>query len=146
MKKIIVLLSLFFFLVGCGKMKRIYIYNPDKSQCITVFSNDEIRYIVDGKNKDTPDTNYIKLDISSIPPLGDALYICWKGDSSWDMVIPKSKIIECKIDTAKFKFNSALPVDNRGIPTPKKYRGDGCATFDFYTMKLIPNRGAIIEY
>ena len=64
------------FLTGCKKMDRIYIYTPDKKQCITVFNSNEIRYIVDGEHANIPDTNYLKLDVRQIDPLGDGIWIC----------------------------------------------------------------------
>lgn len=146
MKKIMILLSLLSFLVGCGRKERIYIYTPDKAQCITVFDNDEIRYIVNGKHEKIPDTNYIKLDVTKVPTLGDGIWICWKNQKyNWDVVVDKSIILESKIDTSKYRFKTKLPVDERGIPTEIKFRADNCAIFDFYSMNLSPNKGAIIE-
>lgn len=146
MKRIIMFLSLISFLAGCERKENIYIFTPDKKQCITIFNRDEIRYIVDGKHEKIPDTNYIKLDVTKVPTMGDGLWICWENSKyKWDIVVDKSIILESKIDTSKYRFNTRLPVDERGIPTPKKYRGDGCATFDFYSMRLIPDKGAIVE-
>lgn len=135
----------FFILIGCGKNEKIYIYTLDKKQCITVFNIDSLRYIVVGKHLKVPNSNYIKLDVSKIPFVGDALFLCWKDSLGWDMVVPKSKIIEVKVDTLKFHFNTALPKDRRGIPTQIKYSGDNCAVFVFELMKLSPNKGAIVE-
>lgn len=140
------LLGLLSLLAGCGRKEQIHIYTPDKKQCITVFNRDNIRYIVDGKHKKIPDTNYIKLDISKVPSLGDGIWICWENSKyKWDVVVDKSIILESKIDTSKYRFNTKLPVDERGIPTEIKFRADNCAIFDFYSMNLSPNKGAIIE-
>jgi hypothetical protein len=145
MKKNILLISFMVFLVGCGKMNKIYICKPDMSQCITVFSNDELRFIVNGKVDKIPDNGFIKLDISSIDPLGDALHICWKNDG-WDIVVHNSKVIETRLDTMRYRFSSSLPVNENGVPTEKDYRNVNCAIFDFYRMRLTPDNGAIVEY
>ncbi len=52
------------------------------------------------------------------------------------MVIDKSKVIENRLDTTKYRFAENWPQDSLGIPTPKYYRQEGCATFDYYLMKL----------
>lgn len=146
MKSFIIFLNLLFFLTGCDRKERIYIYTLDKMQCITVFNRDDIRYIVDGKHERIPDTNYIKLDVSKVPALGNGIWICWENQKyKWDIVVDKSIILESKVDTSKYRFNTRLPVDERGIPTEIKFRADNCAIFDFYSMKLSPNKGAIIE-
>lgn len=146
MKIIIMLLGLLSFLTGCGRKEKIYLYAPDKKQCITVFNRGNIRYIVDGEHKKIPNTNYIKLDISKVPSLGDGIWICWEhSEYKWDVVVDKSIILELKIDTSKYRFNTKLPVDERGIPTEIIFRADNCAIFDFYSMSLSPDKGAIFE-
>ena len=127
-------------------MEIIYLYKPDKKQCITVYNEADTRYIASGKNGKLPDTNYIKLDISDVDPLGDALHICWVDDIGWSIVVHNSKVIESRLDTLKFNFSNVLPTDSIGIPTEKKFRGEGCAIFDFYRMRLSPNKGAVVEY
>jgi len=59
---------------------------------------------------------------------------------------PYSEILESKLDTSRFSFSTALPTDDRGIPTEQKFRKERCAVFSFYSMKLSPdNKGAIVE-
>lgn len=133
-------------LTGCGRKHHIYIYTPDKNQCVTIFDNDEIRYIIDGKHKTIPDTNYIKLDVTKVPTMGDGIWICWENQEyKWDIVVDKSIVLESKIDTSKYRFNTRLPVDERGIPTEIKFRAENCAIFDFYSMGLSPKKGAVVE-
>lgn len=126
-------------------MKTIHIYTPDKTKCVTVFNTNNTRYVANGKLNRVPDKDYIKLDIKDIDPLGDALHICWNGKYEWDIVIQNSKVIESTLDTAKFNFNTILPLNERGIPTESKFRKEGCAIFDFYRMRLSPNKGAVVE-
>jgi hypothetical protein len=148
MKGLILIFSVMFFFNGCicNKMKSLYIYSLDKTQCITIFNCDTFRYIANGKQKRISSSNYIKLDIRNIDPLGDALHVCWKTGGKWDIVVHNSIIIESKLDTSMFNFKTTLPLDDQGIPTEKKFRQKNCAIFDFYRMRLSPNEGAIIEY
>jgi len=134
------------YLSGCNKTKVLYFYSPDKTQCLTVFNVDSFRYIVNGKTRKLSESEYVKLDMQNVDQLGDQLYICWKGKYLWDVTINKSEVLEQKLDTTKFHFNTRLPIDEHGIPTEKKFRGENCAIFDFYSMKLSPNKGAIVEY
>lgn len=144
--KTVVLFYVLLSMNGCDNKKYIYIYSPDKSNCVTIINDKNIRYISDGKNNKVPDTNYIKLDIKNIDQLGDALHICWSKDHVWDIVIHKSKVLESKLDTTRFRFSTTLPINEIGAPTEKKFRKEGCAIFDFYRMKLSPDKGAIVEY
>ena len=62
-----------------------------------------------------------------------------------DIVVDKSIILENKLDTTKYFFDNKLPVDEKGIPTEIKFRQKDCAVFDYYLMKLSPDKGAIVE-
>ena len=131
---------------GCGNVEVIYLYNPQKKQCITVYDHKNVRYLIVGKQAGlSPDTNYIKLDVSNIDPLGDALHVCWRDDKGWDAVVHNSNIIENKLDTSMYKFKNTLPSDDRGIPTEKMFRREQCAIFDFHRLRLSPEKGAIVE-
>lgn len=143
--KPLVFTFLIVLMLGCNRRGIIYIYSLDKSQKVTVINENGVRYIIDGKHNEVPKLNYIKLDVRKIDPLGDALQICWKNKYEWEAVVHGSIVLEAKIDTSKFNFSNTLPLDERGIPTQKKYVQDGCAVFDFHTMKLIPDKGAIVE-
>lgn len=131
--------------VSCSLKSIVRLYSLDKSNCVSIITEKKIRYVIAGKNETLPDTNYIKLDISDITELDNEVYICWLKNKGWDMVVDKSKILENRLDTDKYKFNNQLPTDTTGIPTPIKYSKENCAVFDYYEMKLIPNQGAIVE-
>ena len=146
MKKYIGILLLSVALISCNKKEVLHFYSLDETQCITVITEDTVRYVIDGNYKTLPDTNFVKLDISKITELGDGVHMCWKnGQYEWDVVIDKSKIIENKLDTSRFNFNTKLPVDERNIPTEKKFRGEKCAIYNYYLKKLSPDKGAIIK-
>lgn len=144
MRKIILFFTLITF--GCNNKNIIHIYSLDKEKVISVIDVDNYRFIINGKYNRIPNKNFVKLSMENVDPLGDQIQICWKSDGcKWEAVVHNSIIIESKLDTSQFKFSTTLPKDNRGIPNQKKFTNDGCAIFDFYRLKLIPNRGAIIE-
>lgn len=141
------LLTLILFVfVSCGDSRIIHFYSMDMSQCITVIDKGESRYIINGKHKVVPLSQYVKLDMSGVDPLVCGLRICWKTERyEWDVELDNAEIMESKLDSARFNFKNTLPTDERGLPTEIKFRQDGCAVFSFYMMKLTPNKGAIVE-
>ncbi len=146
MKHLIILIISSLVLLSCGRNRTLYFYSLDKSQCITVFDRDTLRYVIDGKHNSVPETNYILLRTDKIPELGNSFHVCWdNGQYEWEVVVHKAIIVENRLDTTRFNFNAWLPEDDRGIPTEKKFRTENCAVFDFYNMKLSPDQGAIVE-
>ena len=129
---------------NCVRKQVIHIYSSDKSQCISIVTEKDKRIIINGYHKNQTTTNYIILNIGNLDPLGDCIHICWK-ENGWEAVIHGSLIIKSALDTTKFLFHTSLEKDSFGIPNENKYRKDGCAIFDFYSMKLSPNKGAIVE-
>ena len=144
-KRLLIVFISMFLLNSCTKKSVIKFYTPDKENCVTVITKNDIRFVIAGDTEDIPDTNFVKLDISKIPELEDGVWISWLDNNGWDIVVDKSIIIENKLDTNQYIFNSKLPTDNRGIPTEIKFRKDNCAIFNYYLMKLSPDNGAIIE-
>lgn len=134
------------FLFSCNNMKKFYLSSPDMEHSITIFYNHKFRYIANGEHKHIPDTNYIKIDVSNVPALGDYICVCWQTKYSWELIVDKSTVIENKLDTTQFNFKTNLPKDENGVPSVKKFRESNCALFDFYSMRLIPDRGAIVRY
>ena len=116
------------------------LYPKDKSQAITIITKGEIRYIINGSRNYLPDTNYIKIDISQIDPIGDEIGVCWNKDKYlWELVNHKSRIIENKLDSSLFRFNTSWEVDDRGIPNSAKYHKDLCGTTG--TDSFSPKKG-----
>ncbi len=107
---------------------------------MTIITHGETRYIINGQHNSIPKTNYVKLDISGIDPIGDEIGICWKNDNyDWEIVNHQSKVLDNKLDTLKFKFNESLERDNRGIPDTKKYHKPNCGTIDLLSMETYDN-------
>lgn len=132
-------------LSSCSNKEVIHFYSMDKENCITVLTEDTIRYVIAGRTSEIPDTNYIKLDIGRIDELGDGVWICWLENNKWDIVIHNSRIIENKLDGSKYFFNTQLPKNEIGAPTEKKFRRENCAVFSYSLMRLTPDKGAIVE-
>lgn len=139
-------LMLIFF--GCTET--IYFYPPDRSQCITVITKkrDAHRYIIAGKHLTVPEKDFVKLDIDSGDRYRADLYICWENEQyEWEVVVHNAEIVESTLDTTRFNFSAALPADDRGFPTGRKFRKEGCAVFSFYTKEFSPDQGeAIVEF
>ena len=147
LKRSFLISFLLLLVLGCNRKQIIHFYSLDRSQCITVINQDKFRYIIDGEYNSIPNSDYVKLNIQNVSPLGDGIHICWKNDNYyWEVVVHESKIVESKLDTLKYNFSTSLPLDKRGIPTEKKFRQNGCAIFSFYNMGLSPDKGAIVEF
>lgn len=131
---------------SCQQKQVIHLFSKDKAQCITVIDTGGFRYIVDGEQNRVPVKNFVKLDVGNVDPLGDAIHVCWENDKyEWDVAVDKSKIIESRLDSVRFRVNTSLPQDDRGIPTEIKFRANGCMVFSYYLMKLSPENGGIVE-
>ena len=147
----------FFLLIGfliiltssCNIRNRtnFHIYTSDKKQCVTIITRGYTRYIINGNSRTVPESNYIKINISKIDPIGDAIYVCWNIEKyEWEITNDQSEVIENKLDTLKYKFNSSFEKDNLGIPILKKYGNPNCAVLDIETMKFIGNsESSILE-
>ena len=133
-KVIIISLFLGMALNSCNSRNDHFVLFPnDKSQAITIITNGDIRYIIAGNYAKIPDTNYIKIDISNIDPIGDEIGVCWNsGKYNWELVNHESRIVKNKLDTTKFKFNTSWELDNSGIPNASKYHKENCGTTGAY--------------
>jgi hypothetical protein len=139
---IIGLSSLFFL---WGKPQVVIIHSLDRSQCVSVITQDTCRYIVNGEHESVPDSGYAKLDIRNVS-YTDCIHICWRNaDHEWEVIVDGSRIIVSRLDSSRYKLSTSLPRDERGIPTEIRFRQPGCAIFSYYGMKLSPNQGAIVE-
>tara|TARA_R110002096_G_scaffold400465_1_gene597081 strand:- start:1205 stop:1609 length:405 start_codon:yes stop_codon:yes gene_type:complete len=132
--------------MSCEQSEVVHFTSLDKTQQLTVIDRGDFRYLIDGHHSSVPKSNFIKLSVEKIDPVSDCIHICWKNERyDWEVVIDKSVEVESKLDTGRFKFNTSLPVDDRGIPTEKKFRQEKCAIFSYYLMRLTPDTGAIVD-
>jgi len=126
------------------------LFSMNKTQCISVITDGKIRYFINGEHKTVPKSGYVKVNIREIEKIGydigDEIGICWKkGKYEWEVVNNRSIIIENKLDTLKYKFNTSWEEDERGIPNSKKYHESSCGTFGAYWMKIYDGNNIILE-
>lgn len=149
MKRVKIILSVFIliFLFSCSSKKRIYVYSPNKKQCITIITHYNYRYIIEGKHYNVPDTNYIKYSLDSIDvEVADEIVGHWKNSKyEWEIATDNAIILENKLDPKKFKFNNKFPTDHRGIPTIMEYTDKNSFDIGFERGKIIHYKGAIVK-
>jgi hypothetical protein len=115
---------------SCGsktdqKWRRIRLYPNDNSQMITIITIDNDRYFIDGEHYTVPNYGFIKVDISSVDQLGDAVAVCWNESGyKWKVSSTYGTLIETKLDTSKFKYYQ--PVGIYGEPVSTGYTGELC--------------------
>lgn len=142
--KIIAILGIV-FLTSCNK-RVLYIYSPQREQCITIITKGKIRYIINGKHEEVPEKNYLKLDISNTTTLSDAIYICWyQQNKTGEIVMPKVKVLENMMDPDFYKFSDHLPEDKNGVPRPTKFGQLGCTSVGFSYQNPYPKGSSIVE-
>lgn len=131
---------------SCGKNQTVKLWSMDKSQCITIIDQGDHRFLINGNYDYVPNSNFVELDMNNVGSLGNAVHVCW-GENvyEWSVVVNNSEVIQSTLDKSKFNFSASLPLDERGIATELKFRQDGCAIFDYYSMRLSSNQGAIVE-
>ncbi|GGE02051.1 hypothetical protein [Planktosalinus lacus] len=132
-KSTIGLISLSLLITGMNscnsKNDHFILYPKDQTQAITVITEGHTRFIIDGEHNQIPEENFIKIDISKIDRIGDEIGVCWNnGNFEWEVVNHGSRILENKLDTTRFKFNTSWDVDPRGIPNSTKYHQEMCGT------------------
>jgi hypothetical protein len=121
-KKLLLVLFILGSFISCNKNEN-YVYSPDKKQCITIITENKIRYIIDGKHCKVPNNNYIKLDISNRFSFADNIIGCWKNkEYQWQIINDEATILENKLDAKKFFFSEKLPQDEMGIPSDTIFR------------------------
>ena|SRR5690554_4064900 len=120
MKKIVMLICVLGFgFTSCNK-NRFKIYSKDKRCCISIITDkpNKIRYIIADDSFDISKGNYVKISIDNIDPIAEEIIGYWTDNGcSWVLFNHNSQIIENKLDTINFKFNSQLPTKEYDIPT-----------------------------
>lgn len=128
--RLICLSLLIIGLNSCNSKNDHFVLSPkDRTQSITIITEGETRFIIDGEHNAVPEGNFVKLDISNIDPIGDEIGVCWnKGKYEWEVVNHGSRILENKLDTTRFRFNNSWETDKRGIPNATKYHQEMCGS------------------
>jgi hypothetical protein len=133
-------------MTACNEI--IYIYSIDNDDCITLIrEGDKHLFIIAGKTKEIPDSNYVKIDISKMD-LAEGLNVCWCDSSGfiWEVIKTNSKVLINKLDTSKYHFDTVLPLNKNGVPTEMKFRRKGCATILLNSKKCSPPSELYIDW
>jgi hypothetical protein len=149
MKIRIMMFTLFLYCsISCSSNKNIlFIESPDKSSTITVITESDVRYIIDGKHRKVPSSNYVKLDISKVSPIGDQIGICWGIEGyKWRLVNDQSILINNKLDSALYDFKEKLERTEIGAPSFKEYLHERCVRVSVRENRVDPENGAKLIY
>jgi hypothetical protein len=143
--KLLITLSVLLY-TSCAK-STYNIYSPNKRQCITIITDKNIRYIINGCYSRVPESNFIKIDLKIVDRgAGDEIVGAWEKDNfKWLIIQDKAIIIQNKLDTTLYKFRDNFPVDENGIPTLKVYNGKGYFELVFDYSDLVHSKGAVIK-
>jgi|GEM_PF-1469173 hypothetical protein len=122
------------FLISCGQQKKVVKWHHieisplDGSQIVTVITNGEKRYFMNGKYENVPEDNYLLLDISKVDRLGDGFSICWNEDGyKWKIASTYAKLIENKLDSSIYSFYQPMSNDDNTIT--EEYKKINCGIF-----------------
>jgi len=130
---------------GCNRYRVVLIYSPDRSQCISVITHDTCRYVVNGEYESVPDSGYVKLEFKKVPYM-DCIYFRWRNEHhEWEAAFERSRVVESRLDTSRYKFLASLPRDSRGFPTVRQFFESQGGVLLFDGGKLIPEQSAIVE-
>jgi len=125
MKKVTLFL-VFTFLFSCQK-DTFHIYSKDRKNCITIIDKvNHVRYIANGYQTSIPDTNYVKIDLSSTDRIVTGVTGCWKSENyHWKiLVLDNVPIIENKLDPSKFKVIHNYEYDKNFNPILPDFKAD----------------------
>ncbi|RIW18693.1 hypothetical protein D0X99_03145 [Algoriphagus lacus] len=134
------------FLASCSNDHRYTLYSNDKKQSITIISDGNIRYIINGDCEEVPEKNYVKVDLSSTPMNNnDELVGRWKTNKyEWEIINDGVTVLENKLDSIRFKFGTKFPEDKNGIPTLIDfYNKPNCFDVGFEYNKILNMRGEV---
>ena len=141
-------LAIFILFIGC-KNNTGYFYSPDKTHCISIIADKDIRYIIAGKQSVLPDSNFVKIDVKHVDKeVGDQIVGCWnRNNLEWIILMDNVKILENRLDTNRFVFLASFPKDQSGIPTLDGYdrKTVNCFSIGFEYGKMVHLEGSISQ-
>lgn len=147
---ILILLFIMQISVGCisKEWRNAEIISPDKKDTITIITIDNDRYIIPGSHSKVPKSNFAKIDISKVDPIGDEIGICWgERGYRWELVSAYGVRYQNKIDTSKYRVFKKLSVDNNGNPTFSPFDNkENCVSVMIRENKVHPVENATILY
>ena len=130
--------------IGCNS-STYHFYSPNNKQSITVITNGDVRYIINGYCNSVPEADFVKLDLKKVDRgAGDQIVGCWDKDNlDWIIAMDHVSILENRLDYHKYKFLNEFPVDNRGVPTLEDYIKKDCFSISLEYRNLNRIDGAI---
>lgn len=133
MKTIRSLSVLFVLFVVCSCLRpkehepwrHVWLQPIDSSQVLTIITEGDRRYIIDGKQDSVPTKGYLLLDLSKVDRLGDAISVCWdESGYRWKVVSAYADVLENNLDTTKFLYYESL--GEYGEPSSEGYTEENC--------------------
>ncbi len=135
-----------FSLFGCSRSIE-HFYYPDRSQCITVITENQFRYIIAGCFSSVPKSDFVKINLQKIDrQVADEIVGCWdRNNLEWVIMMNNVSIIENKLDKSKFAFKPDFPLDSVGISTLIDYDRNtfNCFSISFEYNKVLSLSGSI---
>lgn len=147
MKHIIIALIFALCLVGCTTGTYRFI-SPNGENEITIKTDGDIRYIINGLHREVPDSGYVKIDLSSVDRgAGDQIVGCWDTDGfEWVIRMHNVMVLENRLDTSRHLFLDHFPMEGpHNIPTLKGYTDSNCFSISFDYRFLGRVEGAVIK-
>lgn len=96
-----------------------------------------------GKCNNATSTVHIKLDISEVLQIEDALFICWENEESKvEILCPKAKIIENSFPSKRYTILTKHAETNQGIPDINKYHSSKCFELGMQSKNIFPSENA----
>lgn len=138
---------LFIVLLSSCNYEKVEIVSPSKTQFLQVIDKGDYRYVYDlSESNNTTSKGHIKLDISEVLQIEDALFICWENEESKvEILCPKAKIIENSFLSKRYTILTKHAETNQGIPDINKYHSSKCFELGMQSKNIFPSENAHIK-
>lgn len=145
MRRILILFSVTLLTISC-KEKVLYVSSSDNQERLTIMTNGEESFVIEGWVKKIPKEGFVKVDIRKVTEMSDAIYICWPTKNKvGEIVIPNAVVVDDNMDQTRYEFANELPKDEHGIPRPTKFSDRNCTSIDFLLKKPYPKGSSTVQ-
>ncbi len=139
---------IFIFLLfgsGCKSLDTIRFYEKNGEQCITIWDAGAIKYLIIGEELSLAG-EYVKLDVGHLNLEQQNIFVCWqKATKPLEIVVPKAKILENKLDSTQSRIYIPLNYLSRTSEVLRFHQG-GCFEFDFESTTIFPADHVLLEH
>jgi hypothetical protein len=125
--------------------EKLYLYRPDKSECITLIDKGDKRYIVPQKVPSTNVESKAILDVSEVLWEYDEVYVRWNSPEGWHMVVPRAKILYSNLDSTLYRIETRLPKNDMGHPTIQHFRNDSSLIYNYFYDRHLKDSNGLIK-